>query len=66
MNTFKYSAAGVGIGTRLRTGLPGVQVLVRQGVIIFFEKSRPTLGPQHPTQWVLELCPNGQRTAASS
>lgn len=46
---FKYSVAGVGIATRLRTGRSGLQILVWQVVIIFSEKSRPTLGP--PTSY---------------
>ena len=49
MNTLKYSAAGGGIATRLRTGRCGFQILVWQVVIIFFEKSRPNLGP--PTSY---------------
>jgi len=45
MNTLKYSAAGVGIATRLWAGPSGFQILVGQVLILFFEKSRPTLGP---------------------
>ena len=45
MNILKYSAVGVGIATRLWVGRSGFQILEGQVVILFFGKSRPTLGP---------------------